>query len=150
LLYEFLVQMTYKRCHSGGVDINNAPAFAPVHPGFCQLGDVPIDSEIPKVTSLLLIDPGKLNILTLSTGPKLMGPDGARLQCSITWHAHTWPCESVTPGQAKKLNDAKAAEEARKAHHFRVLTCEQLWEAARAAQATAKALTLQYMQGQSP
>jgi hypothetical protein len=48
------------------------------------------------------------------------------------------------PGQAKKLNNAKAAEEARKAHHFHVLTSAQLWEAARAAQATAKALTLQY------
>jgi hypothetical protein len=24
LFYDFLVQMTYKHCHSGGVDINNA------------------------------------------------------------------------------------------------------------------------------
>jgi hypothetical protein len=31
--------------------------------------------------------------------------------------------------QAKKLNNAKAVEEARKAHQFRVLMMEQPWEA---------------------
>jgi hypothetical protein len=79
LFYKFLVQMTYKHCHNGGADINlnNAPAFTPGQPGVCQLGDVRIDQEIqvPEVTTLLGIDPGKLNIFTLSTGPKLMGPD---------------------------------------------------------------------------
>jgi hypothetical protein len=68
--------MTYKHCYSGGVDINNAPVFTPGQLGACQLGDVHIiDQEIPEATTSLGIDPGKLNILTLSTGPKLMGPD---------------------------------------------------------------------------
>jgi hypothetical protein len=86
------------------------------------------------------IDPGKINIVMLDSGPKLDGNE-----------YHSAPHAVPTPEQTKMLNDAKAAEEAslRMEHHFRVLTMDRLWNAVRVAHATAllaQALKKQYAQ----
>jgi hypothetical protein len=78
----------------------------------CELGDVPIDDDLLDLINMLGIDPGKLNILTLSTGPKLTGVEyHAALRVAPT------PA-TVTEKQTKMLNNAKEAEAARMLHHF--------------------------------
>jgi hypothetical protein len=61
-------------------------------------------------------------------------------QCKTDSDAST---VAVTASAKAKLDCAKAAEAEHMVHHFRVLTREQLWEAARVSQATAQALTQQ-------
>jgi hypothetical protein len=94
----------------------------------------------------LEINPGKLSILTLSTGPKLMGPDYYAALHGVPTSGHMTSGQGPAGKEAQQCQGVDSEEEARKAHHFRVLTSAQLWEAVRAAhwQATAKALTLQY------
>jgi hypothetical protein len=110
----------YKRCH-GGVDPTDNPTFTCDQPGMCELG---VDDNLLDLINILGIDPGKLNILTLSTGPKLTGVEyHAALRVAPT------PA-TMTEKQTKMLNDAKEAEAARMLHDFNVLSFDGLWRAA--------------------
>jgi hypothetical protein len=100
------------------------PRFAPGQPDACNLSDVPVDPTILECISIDGSDPGKKNIVTTATGPKFIVHDyysHSTLRSALTRAV-------ITAVQAKTLNEAKEAEEARKAHHFRVLSVGGLWE----------------------
>jgi hypothetical protein len=68
-----------------GVDPTDNPTFTYDQPGMCELGDVPIDDDLLDLINMLGIDPGKLNILTLSMGPKLTGVE---YHAALRWNQH--------------------------------------------------------------
>jgi hypothetical protein len=111
----------------------------------CALSNVPEDPSILDCINVGGADPSKGNTITMDRGPKekYTAQDfyGAMSRCKTDSDASA---VAVMASAKAKLDCVKAAEAERMVHHFRVLTREQLWEAARVSQATAQALTQQY------
>jgi hypothetical protein len=105
------------------------------------MNEIPVNPALLEAANWVGADPGKVNVVTFSTGEKLP----ATAYYSAVRAAPTpGPIDAVAEKRRIVLAAAKDAESRRAQVHFGVLTSEGLWAAAAVAKQTMPALTKQY------